>query len=94
MMAVRLARAFTGKSKLIRSKHHFHGWHDHMTSVMPAISTAADARRLPGVAASCCSPSRTILRGSPAARNQQRRRRGDHRANRAHGAQLPIDPKF
>jgi glutamate-1-semialdehyde 2,1-aminomutase len=32
LMAVRLARAFTGKPKLIRFNHHFHGWHDHMTS--------------------------------------------------------------
>ena len=31
-MAVRLARAFTGKPKLIRFNYHFHGWHDHMTS--------------------------------------------------------------
>jgi glutamate-1-semialdehyde 2,1-aminomutase len=46
MMAVRLARAFTG-GQLVRFKHHFHGWHDHMTSGYAAISTAA---RLP---ASC-----------------------------------------
>src|SRR6202048_5192617 len=32
LMAVRLARAFTGKAKLIRFNYHFHGWHDHMTS--------------------------------------------------------------
>jgi glutamate-1-semialdehyde 2,1-aminomutase len=32
LMAVRLARGFTGKSKLIRFNYHFHGWHDHMTS--------------------------------------------------------------
>ena len=32
LMAVRLARAFTGKPKLVRFNHHFHGWHDHMTS--------------------------------------------------------------
>lgn len=31
-MAVRLARAFTGRETLIRFKGHFHGWHDHMTS--------------------------------------------------------------
>jgi glutamate-1-semialdehyde 2,1-aminomutase len=31
-MAVRLARAFTGKPKLVRFNRHFHGWHDHMTS--------------------------------------------------------------
>ncbi len=32
LMAVRLARAFTEKPKIIRFNHHFHGWHDHMTS--------------------------------------------------------------
>ncbi len=31
LMAVRLARAFTGRGRLIRFKGHFHGWHDHMT---------------------------------------------------------------
>ncbi len=29
-MAMRLARAFTGKSKIIRFYGHFHGWHDHV----------------------------------------------------------------
>lgn len=32
LMALRLARAFTGKRKVIRFRTHFHGWHDHMTS--------------------------------------------------------------
>ncbi len=32
LMAVRLARAFTGRQMLVRLKGHFHGWHDHMTS--------------------------------------------------------------
>src|SRR5271169_485765 len=32
LMAVRLSRAFSGKSKIIRFNYHFHGWHDHMTS--------------------------------------------------------------
>ena len=31
-MALRLARAHTGKNKIVRFKGHFHGWHDHMTS--------------------------------------------------------------
>lgn len=31
-MAVRLARAFTGKHRIVRIKTHFHGWHDHMTT--------------------------------------------------------------
>ncbi|MBR0654020.1 aspartate aminotransferase family protein [Plastoroseomonas arctica] len=29
-MAVRLARAFTGRPKIMRFQRHFHGWHDHM----------------------------------------------------------------
>jgi len=29
-MALRLARAFTGRSKILRFQRHFHGWHDHM----------------------------------------------------------------
>ena len=29
-MAFRLARAFTGKSKIVRFRNHFHGWHDHV----------------------------------------------------------------
>ena len=29
MLAIRLARAFTGKKKLLRFIGHFHGWHDH-----------------------------------------------------------------
>ncbi|HUN48109.1 MAG TPA: aminotransferase class III-fold pyridoxal phosphate-dependent enzyme [Stellaceae bacterium] len=32
LMAVRLARAFTGKPKFIRFLTNFHGWHDHMTA--------------------------------------------------------------
>lgn len=31
-LALRLARAFSGKQKLVRVKTHFHGWHDHMAS--------------------------------------------------------------
>ncbi|HEX2940529.1 MAG TPA: aminotransferase class III-fold pyridoxal phosphate-dependent enzyme, partial [Rhodopila sp.] len=32
LMALRLARAYTGRSKLVRFRGHFHGWHDHMTT--------------------------------------------------------------
>lgn len=30
LMALRLARDFTGKRKVLRFRTHFHGWHDHM----------------------------------------------------------------
>ena len=32
MMALRLARAFTGRNKVVRFRGHFHGWHDHLSS--------------------------------------------------------------
>ena len=32
LMALRLARACTGRAKLVRFRGHFHGWNDHMTS--------------------------------------------------------------
>ncbi len=32
LMALRLARAFTGRPKIMRFLTHFHGWHDHMTA--------------------------------------------------------------
>jgi len=32
LMAVRLARAYTGRRRLLRFRGHFHGWHDQMTS--------------------------------------------------------------
>ena len=30
LLALRLARAFTGKPKIVRFTGHFHGWHDHV----------------------------------------------------------------
>jgi glutamate-1-semialdehyde 2,1-aminomutase len=32
LMALRLARAVTGKTRIVRFLTHFHGWHDHMTA--------------------------------------------------------------
>ena len=48
LMAVRLARAFTGKRKIVRFKTHFHGWHDHMTS---GYAAHFDGSPTPGVLA-------------------------------------------
>ena len=31
-LALRLARAFTGKDKVVRFLGHFHGWHDHVAA--------------------------------------------------------------
>ena len=35
MMAVRMARAYTGKPKLLKFHDHFHGWHDYVRSHEP-----------------------------------------------------------
>ena len=47
-MAVRLARAFTGRDKVIRFRANFHGWHDHMTS---GYNSHFDGSPTPGVLA-------------------------------------------
>ncbi len=33
-MAIRLARSFTGKTKVLKFEGHFHGWHDYMTAAV------------------------------------------------------------
>ena len=45
-MALRLARAFTGRDTVIRFRTHFHGWHDHMAS---GYSGHFDGTPTPGV---------------------------------------------
>ncbi len=46
LMALRLARAFTGRDRLVRFLGHFHGWHDHMTS---GYTNHFDGSPTPGV---------------------------------------------
>ena len=48
LMAVRLARAFTGRDTLLRFKGHFHGWQDHMTH---GYANHYDGTPTPGVLA-------------------------------------------
>ena len=46
LMAVRLARAYTGRDKLLKFDHHFHGWQDYVAGVRAAES---DSPRSPGI---------------------------------------------
>ena len=46
LLALRLARAFTGKPKIVRFTGHFHGWHDHMAF---GVSSHFDGTATPGV---------------------------------------------
>ena len=46
LMALRLARLFTGKPKILRFQGHFHGWHDYVTL---SADPPYDATTVPGV---------------------------------------------
>ncbi|MGH7136429.1 MAG: aspartate aminotransferase family protein, partial [Pirellulales bacterium] len=46
MMAMRLARAFTGRPKILRFLGHFHGWHDHVAF---GVASHFDGTPTPGV---------------------------------------------
>jgi glutamate-1-semialdehyde 2,1-aminomutase len=48
LMAVRLARALTGRQTLLRFQGHFHGWHDHMAA---GYTNHFDGSPTPGVLA-------------------------------------------
>src|SRR5215469_11658051 len=96
MMAVRLARAFTGKSKLIRFKHHFHGWHDHMTS---GYASHFDGSPTPGVLPGVAGGLLLAEQNDAEELARLLAANDDVAAaiiepTGAHGAQLPIDPKF
>jgi len=96
LMAVRLARAFTGKSKLIRFKHHFHGWHDHMTS---GYASHFDGSPTPGVLSGVAGGLLLAEQNDAEGLARLLEANDDIAAailepTGAHGAQLPIDPKF
>jgi len=48
LLALRLARAYTGRSKVLRFAGHFHGWHDHMAF---GVGSHFDGTPTPGVLA-------------------------------------------
>ena len=48
-LAMRLARAYAGKPKIIRFAGHFHGWHDHVAFGAPGPGTNPPAGILKGI---------------------------------------------
>ena len=96
LMAVRLARAFTGKSKLIRFKHHFHGWHDHMTS---GYASHFDGSPTPGVLSGVAGGLLLAEQNDAEGLARLLDENDDIAAaiiepTGAHGARLPIDPQI
>ena len=57
LMAIRLARAFTGRNRILRFDHHFHGWHD---NVVGARHTDSDVRPAAGVPATTLGSQVTV----------------------------------
>ena len=96
LMALRLARAFTGRSKIVRFRHHFHGWHDHMTSGFANhFDGSPTTGVLPGVAGNVLLADQNDVAGLARLFDQH----DDIAAailepTGAHGARLPIDPAF
>jgi glutamate-1-semialdehyde 2,1-aminomutase len=48
LLALRLARAYTGRTKIVRFRHHFHGWQDHVAF---GVANHFDGTPTPGVLA-------------------------------------------
>ncbi|HWC91237.1 MAG TPA: aspartate aminotransferase family protein [Pirellulales bacterium] len=64
LLALRLARAFTGRSKIVRFAGHFHGWHDHMAF---GVTSHFDGTPTPGVLPGVAQEVRLVPAGDPAA---------------------------
>jgi glutamate-1-semialdehyde 2,1-aminomutase len=57
LMAIRLARAYTGRDRILKFDYHFHGWHD---NVVGARYTDSDVQRATGVPAATLTNQVTI----------------------------------
>jgi glutamate-1-semialdehyde 2,1-aminomutase len=96
LMALRLARAFTGKSRIIRFKHHFHGWHDHLTS---GFTSHFDGTPTPGVLPGVAGNVILAEQNDASGLAELLERHGDVAAaiiepTGAYGARLPIRSDF
>ena len=97
LMAVRLARAFSGKSKIIRFNYHFHGWHDHMTTGHSShFDGSATAGVLDAVAGNVllCDQNDEAALARLLGQKCGRGRRGDHRADRRQWRTAADRPRF
>jgi glutamate-1-semialdehyde 2,1-aminomutase len=64
LMALRLARIYTGRPKVLKFAGHFHGWHDF---VVPAADPPYDGSPVPGVAAEVAADTVVVPPNDPAA---------------------------
>ena len=88
LMAMRLARAYTGRNKVIKLQDHFHGWHDY--------AMAGSDRPAPGIPAESWGSMVILPAGDLDAAQQAMERDSDIAAiilepTGAHYGQLPFD---
>jgi glutamate-1-semialdehyde 2,1-aminomutase len=88
LMAMRLSRAYTGKSKVIKLQDHFHGWHDY--------AMAGSDRSAPGIPESIMGSMVVVPAGGLRAVESALRRESDIAAlilepTGAHYGQFPFD---
>src|SRR5919201_62713 len=94
--ALRLARAYTGKAKILRFVGHFHGWHD---AVAPAAMSHYDGSLPPGIPASLAGESIVLGADSPGPALDALASRNDIAAviiepSGASWGQVPLAPGF
>jgi glutamate-1-semialdehyde 2,1-aminomutase len=95
-MAVRLARASTGKDKLLRFENHFHGWSDTVTGT---ISPGAEYPRAAGVPGVALAQQVVLPPNDPLAVERTLQERDDLAAvilepTGAHMGKVPIEAEF
>ena len=95
LMAIRLARAHTGRDRLLKFDHHFHGWHD---AVIGSRDPEAENPQSAGVPSATMSNTISVPQGDIDA-VEERLATGDFAAlilepTGASFGTLPLDPAF
>lgn len=70
MLAIRIARAFTGRDKILRVDGHYHGWHDHVMKGAKAGSDVPPSLGVPSVISDLtlvCGPDEAAIKSALAA---------------------------
>jgi glutamate-1-semialdehyde 2,1-aminomutase len=96
LMALRLARAFTGRRKIVRFLGHFHGWSDHMAF---GVSDHFDGSPTPGLLAEIAQSTVLVRAGDINGLQRLIEVDGDIAAiilepTGASSGQIPVDGKF
>jgi glutamate-1-semialdehyde 2,1-aminomutase len=95
MLSLRVARAATGRDRIVKLQEHFHGWSDAVTPFLDASGTIRTPLGVPAVLGTLT----TVVRTDDPADLEKTLARGDvaaviMEASGAHYGQLPLDPAF